>query len=56
MAMKAILARKFSPLNFSAIDDYPHPVLLLMNGKICCLDFMKVRMIALLSMFNNFML
>jgi hypothetical protein len=26
MAMKAFLAKRFSPLNFSAIDDYPHPV------------------------------
>jgi hypothetical protein len=26
MAMKAILARRFFPLNFSAIDGYPHPV------------------------------
>jgi hypothetical protein len=26
MAMKAILARRFAPLNFSAIDGYPHPV------------------------------
>jgi hypothetical protein len=26
MAMEAILARRFSPLNFSAIVGYPHPV------------------------------
>jgi hypothetical protein len=26
MAMKAILARRFAPLNFSAIDGYPHLV------------------------------
>ena len=26
MAMKAILAKRFAPLNFSAIDGYPHPV------------------------------
>jgi hypothetical protein len=26
MAMKAILAKRFSPLNFSAIDGYPHLV------------------------------
>ena len=26
MAMKAILAKRFTPLNFSAIDGYPHPM------------------------------
>jgi hypothetical protein len=26
MTMKAILARRFSPLNFSVIDRYPHPM------------------------------
>jgi hypothetical protein len=26
MAMEAILARRFAPLNFSAIDGYPHLV------------------------------
>jgi hypothetical protein len=26
MAMKAILSKRFSPLNFSTIDDYPHHV------------------------------
>jgi hypothetical protein len=33
MAMKAILARRFSPLNFSAIEDYPHPVPLIDEWK-----------------------
>jgi hypothetical protein len=33
MAMKAILARRFAPLNFSAIDDYPHPVPLIDEWK-----------------------
>jgi hypothetical protein len=26
MVIKAILARRFAPLNFSAMDDYPHLV------------------------------
>jgi hypothetical protein len=26
MDMKAILSRRFSPLNFSTIDGYPHPL------------------------------
>jgi hypothetical protein len=33
MAMKAILARRFAPLNFSAIEDYPHPVPLIDEWK-----------------------
>jgi hypothetical protein len=33
MTMKAILSRRFSPLNFSAIDDYPHPVPLIYEWK-----------------------
>jgi hypothetical protein len=33
MAMKAIFTRRFAPLNFSAIDDYPHPVPLIDEWK-----------------------
>jgi hypothetical protein len=33
MAMKAILASRFSPLNFSTIDDYPHLVPLIDEWK-----------------------
>ena len=33
MAMEVILARRFSPLNFSAIDDYPHPMPLIDEWK-----------------------
>jgi hypothetical protein len=33
MVMKAILAKRFAPLNFSSIDDYPHPVPLIDEWK-----------------------
>ena len=33
MAMKAILAKRFAPLDFSAIEDYPHTVPLIDEWK-----------------------
>jgi hypothetical protein len=56
MAMKAILARRFAPLNFSAIDGYPHLVPQIDEWQDLLPRFYEGEMTTLLSMFMNFML
>jgi hypothetical protein len=56
MAMKTILARRFSPLNFSDIDGYPHLVPQIDEWQYLLPIFYEGDDDNPLSMFMNFML